>query len=193
VVALLYHRCQPTAGAAINFETNGTAPWDSVAADSAHWSLQNRLFYYLDCDTTLYNWCASEYLKVANNDYLAAFEDMCIVIRQMFWLGPILAVGDRDGGRRGGQVRLFVYRDEAGVGEIHFGVELPVKMDVQVEVLDVAGRRVRTIARGELPAGVTRTAWDERDGAGGEVGSGIYFARLVCPGGIRKAKVLVLR
>jgi hypothetical protein len=55
-----------------------------------------------------------------------------------------------------------------------------------VDVLDVAGRKVRTLAAsgGEVP-------WDGADGSGVRVPSGVYFART--DGVLGAARVVVLR
>ena len=45
-------------------------------------------------------------------------------------------------------------------------------------VCDVAGRLVRTLIDGFVPAGEHEAAWDGRDEAGAEVASGVYLYRL---------------
>lgn len=53
-----------------------------------------------------------------------------------------------------------------------------VSAGVTLEVLDVRGRRVKVIWRGELPAGGSHSAvWDGRDGAGRSMPSGTYFVQ----------------
>ena len=47
-----------------------------------------------------------------------------------------------------------------------------------VDVIDLQGRVVRTLHRGELPAGQTGLQWDGRDDVGRQVGSGTYVARV---------------
>ncbi len=49
---------------------------------------------------------------------------------------------------------------------------------VRLDVIDLAGRRVRTLADGPLGPGPHAFAWDGRDARGGRVGEGVYFARL---------------
>jgi len=56
--------------------------------------------------------------------------------------------------------------------------ELPRAGRATLAVHDAAGRRVRTLAAGELPAGPGRARWDGRDQGGRPVASGTYFARL---------------
>lgn len=53
---------------------------------------------------------------------------------------------------------------------------------VRVEVFDVAGRRIRTLADGDvLPRGEHALAWDGRDERGETRGAGIYFVRVATP------------
>ncbi len=66
--------------------------------------------------------------------------------------------------------------------------------DARVDVYDVGGRLVRTLARGLQPAGEHAVAWDLAGADGTRVGAGLYFARLVVEGETpRVARVTVLR
>lgn len=49
---------------------------------------------------------------------------------------------------------------------------------VRLDVVDVTGRRVRTLVDGALLPGIHSAVWDGRAGDGRPVGSGIYFTRL---------------
>ena len=67
-----------------------------------------------------------------------------------------------------------------GVGagtEIRFS--LAETSDITLEVVDVSGRRVRTLARGSLGPGMHSVTWDGRSEQGHRTGSGVYFLRLV--------------
>jgi flagellar hook assembly protein FlgD len=48
---------------------------------------------------------------------------------------------------------------------------------VRVNIYDVAGRRVRTLADRIFPAGEQELPWDGTDDAGHRVGRGVYFVR----------------
>ena len=65
--------------------------------------------------------------------------------------------------------------------------------DVVVEVIDLAGRRVRVLSEGPMEAGNHRLVWDGRDGAGVVVATGTYLARVVSNGGVATGKLVVLR
>jgi hypothetical protein len=64
----------------------------------------------------------------------------------------------------------------SGARAIRFG--LPTSSAVTLRVFDAAGRLVRTLENGVLPAGEYRSAWDLRDDGGATVATGVYFVRL---------------
>jgi hypothetical protein len=55
---------------------------------------------------------------------------------------------------------------------------LPRESDVTVEVIDLAGRSIRTLERGVLPAGEHVAGWDGTDARGSRRAPGVYFVRL---------------
>lgn len=57
--------------------------------------------------------------------------------------------------------------------------DLPVASPVTLEVFDLLGRKVATLAHGERPAGTHTIEWDLRDARGGPVRPGVYVCRLV--------------
>lgn len=59
---------------------------------------------------------------------------------------------------------------------IRFGLDAPSR--VELVVYDVAGREVRRLAEGILPAGWHTATWDGTDGRGRRVASGTYVYRL---------------
>lgn len=65
--------------------------------------------------------------------------------------------------------------------------------DVQIEVYNVAGRKVRTLLRRQMTRGTHIVGWDALNDSGKDVGNGIYFARLYVDGeeqGSRKMTIL---
>jgi len=62
-----------------------------------------------------------------------------------------------------------------GVSTVRLGIAHAGR--VQVNVYDVAGRKVRTLADRVFPAGETKLVWDGTDDAGEKVGRGVYFVR----------------
>ena len=60
-------------------------------------------------------------------------------------------------------------------------------------VFDAAGRRVRTVHAGTLPAGVTRLTWDGRTDAGHPATSGVYFMCMSAAGKVRSQRLVMVR
>ncbi len=58
------------------------------------------------------------------------------------------------------------------------GYSLKDDGDAEMVVFDLAGRRVRTLLSGFIPAGDHETTWDGLDDRGTPVASGVYFYRL---------------
>ena len=101
---------------------------------------------------------------------------------------PNTAVGDR----AGASIVLAVTPNPAR-GSAALAYTLPVAGDVTVEVLDVSGRRVATIERGERAAGAHVARWDGRNEHGAPAPTGLYFARVASPAGERRARIVWLR
>lgn len=148
-----------------------------------------RLFDYLQQDSTVYGWEATEQLRASSGDYLAAYDDFGIAVAPMYWSGTnfnlgVLSVAGVGGGPAAGpRVALALAGFAPGQHRVAFRIELPAAMRVQLGVYDLAGRAIRTLVNRLLPAGPTEVAWDGRDGDGAGLASGMYFARLSTPAG----------
>ncbi len=70
---------------------------------------------------------------------------------------------------------------------------VPVAGDLRVEIYDVRGSRVATLAEGARDAGVVKLEWDGRSGEGARVASGIYLLRAVSGARSSVRKLVVLR
>lgn len=75
----------------------------------------------------------------------------------------------------------------------HINFELPRSSDVQLEIYNVIGQKVTTLADGNYPAGVHTLLWDGRNNSGEKVTSGIYFYRLVAGDFKATKKMLLLK
>ena len=62
-----------------------------------------------------------------------------------------------------------------------------------LEIFDPAGRRVKVLAAGGLPAGEHAFRWNGTDDRGGQVASGTYLGRLVTDDGVARVKMQVVR
>ena len=75
--------------------------------------------------------------------------------------------------------------------EIRFS--LPVRMQAELAVYDLAGQRVTTLTDGILPAGTHAVSWDGLNEEGEEVASGSYLYRLRVEEGTEVHKLLLLK
>lgn len=193
---------------------NGDSVWASANATSpidtttANWTQAQKLWTLVPPlqAPNLYFWHATEYLQIsALNDieYLAAFNDanVCISITQMrptsppylFSMGcPSVAdVGDHVA--LAGSPHLILTGMRPARSRVGLRIDLPTRMRVQLTIYDILGRRVRTVADGELPAGGTEFSWDGKDASGNTARSGVYFASLAAAGTRRSVRVPLLR
>ncbi len=70
---------------------------------------------------------------------------------------------------------------------------LPQRSAVQVRLLDLQGRMVRSLADGEFPAGQHQLRWDGRDDQGQLVRAGVYFVKLVSGDGTAMRRAVYVR
>ena len=75
---------------------------------------------------------------------------------------------------------------------LRFSFDLPRAMRVRLDVVDVQGRVVATLAEGDFNAGWHERSWDASV-AGARAGAGLYFVRLETPEGRRVRRVALLR
>jgi hypothetical protein len=78
-------------------------------------------------------------------------------------------------------------------GRVALRFSLAAPAAVRLELLDCAGRHVRTLAEGERAAGEHAVAWDGATDDGRAVAPGLYFARLVTPGAESVRRIVRLR
>ncbi|MBL0061895.1 MAG: T9SS type A sorting domain-containing protein [bacterium] len=70
---------------------------------------------------------------------------------------------------------------------------LAARTNVKLEVFDVLGRNVVTLAEGARDAGIHRLQWNGKSNSGISVPSGIYFYRLVTPDIVQTRRMLLMR
>ncbi len=73
-----------------------------------------------------------------------------------------------------------------------FAFTLPAAGRVTLELYDITGRRIHTLADGSYPAGQHRVEWDGRGGDGRRVTAGLYWARLETGGRALTRRVVIL-
>lgn len=74
-------------------------------------------------------------------------------------------------------------------------VSFAIERDGQamINIYNVHGQLVRRLVNGNLAAGPHQVTWDGRDEVGLQVGSGVYFARLVSGGQVAEHKMVLLK
>lgn len=70
---------------------------------------------------------------------------------------------------------------------------LNARAEVTVEIIDVAGRRVRTLAQGALEAGPQTVIWDGEMADGRRAASGTYFARVLADRDISIGRMVLVK
>jgi len=78
-------------------------------------------------------------------------------------------------------------------GPARVAFELARDGAVRLEVLDLAGRHVRTLLAGALAAGAHEARWAGDDDAGRAVARGVYFVRLRAPGADVAQRMVLLK
>ena len=113
---------------------------------------------------------------------------MTTLLSQWF-LEPLDGVGDEP--TTFTTLRLGMPRPNPSAELSQLALELPQAGRVRYDVLDVAGRIVRSLELGRLEAGRHTLEWDGRDGRGGRVRAGLYWIRVRA--GTREALQRVVR
>ncbi len=97
-------------------------------------------------------------------------------------------------GEGGGRLAFATPRPSpSGAGQsVRFGFDMPGGGGAtRLVIYNAAGRAVRTLVDGALPAGPASTAWDGRGAAGAAAAPGIYFARLERTGVVTEVRRFV--
>lgn len=77
--------------------------------------------------------------------------------------------------------------------DVRLTLTLPASGPADVEVVDLAGRRVATLHRGAATAGALSLHWDGRNETGGVAPAGVYYARARVGGEIAETRFVRLR
>ena len=87
-----------------------------------------------------------------------------------------------------GRTRLYTPFPNPISGTSRVGLDLASRADVQLEIVDLAGRRVTTLAHRSLEPGRYSFQWSGRDDGNAPVQAGVYFVRLTGTGVVGQAK-----
>jgi len=70
---------------------------------------------------------------------------------------------------------------------------VPQRLEVRISIFNSLGQLVKNLEQGRQPAGQYSLRWDGRNDSGVQVGSGIYYYRMVAAGFSQVRKMLLLR
>ncbi len=105
---------------------------------------------------------------------------------------PLVEVSQSEPGVVGNpELRQCAPNPVVGTSRVVFS--LPSYTNVRLEVLDLQGRRTRSLVRGEVPAGVHSIEWNGMDDTRARALPGVYFVQLTVderPSGQRRLVVL---
>lgn len=96
-------------------------------------------------------------------------------------------------GARGLSLEFAAARPNPLRGSTRLGFSLGADASAELSLLDLSGRRVRTLVDAELTAGPHDVVWDGRDDTGAAVPAGLYFARLRAGGVERTQRIVVAK
>jgi hypothetical protein len=85
------------------------------------------------------------------------------------------------------------YPNPSGATGVRLEFTLPQAGEANLELYDVAGRRVWSHAMGTLPAGQHSAEWNGRDASGRRAPSGVYFVRLRTSVGEKRVSLVRLQ
>jgi hypothetical protein len=88
-------------------------------------------------------------------------------------------------------VRMNPWRSATGPLVVRWSLAQPAS--VTLEVMDLQGRRVATLARDGATAGEHESRWDGRDERGAQLAPAMYVLRLTTPSGVRSRRIVLVR
>jgi len=92
-----------------------------------------------------------------------------------------------------GQVWLYQNRPNPFTSTTEISYQLPSRQHIRLNIYNVAGQRVRSLAEGIQNPGSHKIRWDGRDEAGYRVAAGVYFCALETEDGFVSRKMLLVK
>jgi hypothetical protein len=134
-----------------------------------------------------------------DNDGPNPFSAWCL--KELGWIGPdnerlVEAEGDLAGeaaGVAGLQAGLSPGHPNPSNASTLISLQLALAGEVELEIYDLLGQRVRVLAGEELAPGIHQRRWDGRDQRGLPVASGVYFCRLRTSSQVFSQRLLLLK
>ncbi|MBK7369088.1 MAG: hypothetical protein IPJ04_14625 [Candidatus Eisenbacteria bacterium] len=109
------------------------------------------------------------------------------------WFLEPLGLADADGGPAVAHPSLVFAGANPSRGPVALRCTLPREAHVRLVLLDVGGRRVRTLEDRVLAAGAHEVTWNGRDDSGATAPAGLYWARLEADGEVWTRRIVRLR
>jgi len=93
----------------------------------------------------------------------------------------------------GSAFRLVEVGPSPGRGTVRIAFALPRAAEIELDVFDLLGRRVTSLARGAWPAGTHQVEWNGQTRNGRPAQSGVYVLRYAHPGGQDQRRMVRVR
>ena len=91
------------------------------------------------------------------------------------------------------EFRLVQTSPSPGSGPVRIAFSLKHSAEIEIDVLDMLGRRVASTARGDWPAGTHEVEWNGRTRTGEAAAPGLYVLRYAYPGGQDRRRIVRTR
>ena len=109
-----------------------------------------------------------------------------------FWWSGVSTVAVEPGPFVPGVFQLHPAYPNPARDALRFAVDLPADQRMRVDVLDVAGHRVRTLIDEVRPAGRHTVLWNARGEHDASLGAGVYFVRVIAGTHMATRKLVLL-
>ena len=78
-------------------------------------------------------------------------------------------------------------------GSTNISFSIPQSQKIILQIFDVQGRLIRTVADEVINEGVHTLTWDARDNGGNEVSDGIYFLKMATENKVNTTSLLIAK
>lgn len=109
---------------------------------------------------------------------------------QITWHGPVMAVS---GGLILAKLQLMPCLPNPASDAVTFCYVLPRSGQVSLNIYDICGRRVNTLAQGNKQGGAYNLTWNRNDSQGRKTSAGVYFYQLNYEGTSLTRQLVLLR
>jgi flagellar hook assembly protein FlgD len=77
--------------------------------------------------------------------------------------------------------------------QVTFSVELTEGTDLDIDIFDLLGRKVKTLYGTDLMPGIKHLNWDGKNDLGQKLGNGMYFAQPDKNSGLKMVKLVMMK